>query len=74
MREPIFVAANVREADFVERVLDDEGIEYSQRLEPSLNETSGVCYQGTLFEVVASEADRCRRLLKEKGLERGIVA
>ena len=74
MREPIFIAANVREADFVERVLDDEGIEYSQRLEPFMRETSGVCYQGVLFEVAGGQAGYCRRLLAEKGLERGVIS
>ncbi len=60
--EPIFIAANVREADFVERVLKDEGIEFRQRLELAMREDSGICYQGILFEVSASVADRCRRL------------
>src|SRR6266487_1807049 len=72
--EPIFIAANVREADFVENVLEDEGVEYTQRLEPFMRETSGVCYQGVLFEVMAGQADYCRHVLTEKGLARGIVS
>jgi hypothetical protein len=71
--EPIFIAANVREADFVESVLEDEGIEFTQRLEPFMRETSSVCYQGVLFEVLAGQAEYCRRVLTEKGLERGIL-
>lgn len=71
--EPIFVAANVREADFVESMLEDEGVEFAQRLEPFMRESSGACYQGTLFEVVPGEAEYCRRVLTEKGLTRGIL-
>lgn len=71
--EPIFLAANVREADAVERVLEDEGVDFKQRLEPALRESSGVCYQGTLFEVAAADAERCRSLLVGRGLARGIA-
>jgi hypothetical protein len=71
--EPIFVAANVREADFVESVLDDEGVEFTQHLEPSMRETGGVCYQGVLFEVIAGQADYCRRVPTEMGLARGMI-
>jgi hypothetical protein len=72
--EPIFIAANVREADFVEGVLEDEGVEFAQRLEPFMRETSGVCYQGVLFEVIAGQAEYCRHVLTEKGLARGILS
>ena len=71
--EPIYVAANVREADSVESVLEDEGVEFAQRLEPFLRECSGVCYQGTLFEVVSGKAEYCRRVLTDKGLTHGIL-
>jgi hypothetical protein len=71
--QPIFIAANVREADFVESVLEDEGVEFTQRLEPFMRETSGVCYQGVLFEVLAGQGEYCRRVLTDKGLARGIV-
>ena len=71
--KPIFIAANVREADLVERVLEEEGIEFKQRLEPVTRETSGVCYQGVLFEVSDGQAEHCRRLLTAKGLESGIM-
>ncbi len=71
--EPIFIAENVREADIVEGVLEDEGIEFKQRLAPVMRETSAVCYQGTLFEVNTVDADHSRRLLLAKGLSRGIV-
>jgi hypothetical protein len=75
MLEPIFIAANVREAEFVEKILDEEGIEYSQRLEAFMREglTTNVCYQGILFEVLEGQAGYCRKILAEKGLERGVV-
>lgn len=71
--EPIFVAATTREADYVEGVLESEGVEFRQRLEPFMRESSGVCYQGTLFEVIPGEAEYCRRVLKDKGLTGGIL-
>jgi hypothetical protein len=71
--EPIFVAATTREADYVESLLEDEGVEFAQRLEPFMRESSGVCYQGTLFEVPDAEAEYCRRVLADKGLARGIL-
>jgi hypothetical protein len=71
--EPVFIASNVREADLVERVLQSAGVEFKQRLEGTLRETSEVCYLGTLFEVSPNDADRCRTLLKEKGLGSGLV-
>lgn len=51
-REPVFIAANVREADFVEELLDEAGIEYEEKLEAFTRDdvSSAVCYQGTLFE------------------------
>jgi hypothetical protein len=64
----LFLATNIREADLVERLLDAAGIEYTQKLEPVMHETSNVCYQGTLFEVREDQADAGRRLLKENGL------
>jgi hypothetical protein len=72
-REPVFIAATASEAGVVEQILDDEGIAYEQRLEPSLEASSSVCYMGVLFEVPADAASRCRELLKERGLGRGLV-
>lgn len=71
--EPVFLASNVHEADLAEGVLSSAGIHFKQRLEGSMRETSEVCYLGTLFEVSPSDAERCRTLLKRKGLESGLV-
>ena len=67
--EAVFIAANTREAEFVERLLDEEGIEYEVRLEAFTREIAGaVCYQGLLFEVLPGQADYCRRLFARIGL------
>jgi hypothetical protein len=70
----IFIAATVREAEFVEKLLESEGIEYDVRPEAFMKPMFGsVCLQGVLFEVRAGQAEYCRRLLKSRGLERGLV-
>jgi hypothetical protein len=74
-REPVFVAANGLEAGLVEKLLDEAGIDYEEKLEATMREDLGsrVCYQGILFEVFKDQVDGCRRLLREKGLGRGVV-
>ena len=72
--EPVFIAANVEEAEFVEQLLDREGIDYELTPEAFLKGSlSAVCYQGLLFEVLAGQAEYCRRLISEAGLSRGVV-
>jgi hypothetical protein len=73
--EPIFVAANNREADDVERLLDAAGVEYASRLDVITREDyNGPCYEGTLYEVDAARAEECRRLLRRSGLTKGLVS
>jgi len=68
--EPVFIAANVREIEFVEQLLQSEGIQYRVRPEPFGRRLpfAGGPYHGLLFEVLASQAQYCRRLLSEAGL------
>jgi hypothetical protein len=74
MREPIFIAANVAEANVVERLLDAEGIEFEITPEAFLQQPmSNVCLQGLLFEVPTDRANDCRRLLTERGLGSGVI-
>ena len=73
MPEPVFIAANVREAELVERLLDEKDVEYAQRLEPVPHDTSNVCYQGILFTVAEERAEECRQLLIGKGLAQGVI-
>jgi hypothetical protein len=74
--EPIYVAANVREIDFVERLLHTEAVEYAMSPDALLEESdsSRVCFLGVLFSVPAPEAARCRKLLFQTDLSRGLVA
>lgn len=75
MREAIFIAANVAEANVVERLLAAEEIEFEITPEASLQQPmSNVCLQGLLFEVSAGQAEYCRRLLSDRGLGSGVVS
>jgi len=70
----IFIAANVSEAERVERLLEREGIEYEVRPEAFTRGTlSGACYQGLLFEVLGGQAEYCRKRLEEEGLVKGVI-
>ena len=72
--EPVFIAANVSESEFVERMLADEGIEYDIRPEAFVRESSpGACFQGLMFLVLAGQAPYCRRLISQRGLTKGLV-
>jgi tRNA G18 (ribose-2'-O)-methylase SpoU len=74
MREAIYIAANVAEANVVERLLAAEDIEFEITPEAFLQQTSSnVCLQGLLFEVSAERAESCRRLLIERGFGRGVA-
>lgn len=74
MREAIFIAANVAEANVVERLLEAEGIAFELTPEAFLQQpASNVCLQGLMFEVAAGQAEYCRRLLVERGLGGGVV-
>ena len=74
MREAIFIAASVAEAQIVERLLAAEQIEFEITPEAFLQQPmSNVCLQGLLFEVPARRAEYCRRLLAEHGLTPGVV-
>jgi hypothetical protein len=72
--EPIFIAANVEEAEFVEAMLEEEGIDYEVRPEAFMAGVLGAtCLQGLMYEVLAGQAPYCRRLLTDRGLKRGVI-
>jgi len=74
MREAIFIAANVAEANVVERLLETEGNEFEITPEAVLQQpASNVCLQGLMFEVAEEQAESCRRLLEERGLGSRVV-
>jgi hypothetical protein len=65
--EAVFITADMREADSVEHVLDEAGMHYTLRLD-TVPRDGGACYQGIVYEVAADDAEKCRRLIFEKGL------
>jgi hypothetical protein len=71
--EPIFIAANVREAEFIERLLEEEGIDYEVRPEAFQKEGRAACFEGLMFEVLAGQASYCRKLLEDRGLKAGML-
>ncbi|HEX9160599.1 MAG TPA: hypothetical protein VF980_02745 [Thermoanaerobaculia bacterium] len=67
--EPVIVATTASEADKVARLFDDAGVEYSERLDATLEDTaSRICYLGTVFEVDSRDIEKSRELLKDAGL------
>ena len=73
-REAVFIAANVGEAELIERILEEQGIEFEVTPEAFLRiPTTNVCYQGLLFEVLGGQAEYCRFLFRRAGLARGLV-
>jgi len=72
--EAVFLAANVREAARVERLLEDAGIEYEVTPEAFVRGTLvSSCRMGLLFEVLSGQAGHCRRLFERADLLKGIV-
>lgn len=72
--EAVYIAGNTREADFLERLLDGEGIEFDVTPEAFVHTiTAGACFQGLMYRVLAGQAGYCRRLFRDAGLTTGIV-
>ena len=71
---PVYIAANVAEAERVEQLLAREGIDFEIRPEASLGGAGdGTCLLGLLFEVPAGQAQHCRDVLARIGPARGVV-
>ncbi len=69
----IFIAASIKEAEFVEDILTQDGIDYAVALEPF---TQGIFVSernGTAFYVLSGQASYCRKLLESKGLSSGLI-
>jgi hypothetical protein len=72
--QPVFFATSQLDEAAAERVLDATGVDYSVRLEViEERRAAGVCFQGLLYEVPSDIAAKCRQLLVENGLQRGII-
>ena len=74
-RELIFIARRVREAERVEALLTDEGIDYALAFEPFLHGGAfGILtLTGVAFYVLSGQAPYCRQLLGQHGLAVGVV-
>ncbi len=72
----IYVAGRLKEGKQVEHVLSANAIDYAVDSEPFQSRVLGILpveYEGVGFYVVSSQADFCRRLLREAGLVQGLV-
>ncbi|MFQ5899918.1 MAG: hypothetical protein ACE5JN_16970 [Candidatus Methylomirabilia bacterium] len=72
----VYVAANVREAETVEKLLGGRAIDFAVEMEPFYRPVAGLIparYMGAVFYVPSGQASYCRRLLEQAGLWRGVV-
>jgi hypothetical protein len=72
----IYLAARLAEAKRVEEVLDANGIDYAVEVEPyavTLLFIGFGEYKGAAFYVRSGQAEFCRRILAEAGLDLGIL-
>ena len=73
--ELVFIARRTREAERVEALLNDEGIDYALAFEPFLH--GGIFGVTTLtgvgFYVASDQARDCRELLERRGFAVGVV-
>ncbi len=72
---PIFIAGNVKEAQRVERALDDAGLDYSIQAEKYETAFSFIfgSYDGVAFHVLESESDRAVQALLDAGVKIRVV-
>ena len=72
----VYVAGRLNDGKRVEQVLSDNAIDYAVDVEPFQSRvlcTFPVEYEGVGFYVLSSQADFCRRVLREAGLVQGLV-
>ncbi len=72
----IYVASRLSEGKQVEQVLSCNAIDYAVDVEPIQSRVLGIVpveYEGVGFYVLSSQADFCRRVLREAGLVNGLV-
>ena len=74
--ERIFIGARLEEAQRVETVLTEAGVEYVVKVEPFV---AGIFStfrprNGAVFYVTSAQADYCRSKLIDAGLGRGVIA
>ena len=67
-RLKLTIAATAGEADRVARILEEERIEYDERLDAGEGDAGAVCYLGTAFFVAPTDLERARRALVSNGI------
>jgi hypothetical protein len=74
--EPVFIAGSVGEAERVEEVLTQQGIEFAVRIEPFIRYILAVFpseHEGAAFYVLSGQSAYCRRALAAAGLSSGLI-
>ncbi len=74
----VYIAGHVAEAEKVERVLTEQGIDYTISLEPFMKSSAtgtvfGGTYAGVFFFVPSDRQDACRDVLHAQGLRETMV-
>lgn len=69
----IFIAASIKEAEFVDAILTQDGIDYAVSLEPFVQGILLSERNGIAFYVLSAQASYCRKLLESKGLSSGLT-
>jgi hypothetical protein len=72
----VYIAGRLNEGKRVEQVLSDNAIDYAVDIEPFQSRLLGILpieREGVGFYVLSSQADCCRRVLREAGLLQGLV-
>ena len=74
--EAIFIAGSVREAERVEKVLTQHGIEFAVKIKPFVRSTLRVFrsqHEGAAFYVLSGQSASCRRVLAAADLSSGLI-
>ena len=72
----VYIAGRLPEAQEVERVLSDNGVDYFVEIEPFEVMLLGILpteHKGVAFYVAESNAELSCRVLREAGLEQGLL-
>ena len=73
--EPVFIAGSLSEAQRIEKILTDQGIDYAVEIEKYIQ--TGMLltseYNGATFYVLSRQAPLCRKLFLDYGFSNGII-
>ncbi len=72
--ETVYIAGTVREAEAVEALFGEQGIEYELSSSEFRHAISlGGSFAGVSFQVLPAQASYCRFILADRGFKKGIV-